>query len=206
MGNNYEYRALGSYKQELINSILNIGENPLCELLIDLLMPSVTDNRFDKIDNFIGGEFDYIEDGEKILVKLPEHIFDVPFIYSTVTDTRNVICIDDDIANCNNSIKKMSITIYVVCSKRNLQLTREEMRKYTKLGYVGRNRLDVATAILGDILNRSDVKAIGKLEPNPYAPTKSYFPDTKNEFFGKILSYNASDFMVNYGERLVNCR
>lgn len=44
---NYEYHALGSYKDELFKLIL---QHELSELLIDILMPTIEDERFDKID------------------------------------------------------------------------------------------------------------------------------------------------------------
>ena len=70
--------------------------------------------------------------------------------------------------------------------------------KYKDLGYVGRNRLDIAIAIIGDIINRSTEFGIGKLSPSRYEPVKSYY--FSNEFFGKILTYTCTDFMKNHTE------
>ena len=91
---NYEYHALGSYKEKLFQLFVKDEKS---DLLIDILMPVIEDSRFDKIDNFIGGSFKYIQDGNVELVDLKQHLFDVPFVYSTVTDTRNVICIDTNL-------------------------------------------------------------------------------------------------------------
>ena len=105
---NYEYHALGSYKYELFQLIM---KHELSEFLIDILMPSIEDDRFDKIDNFIGGLFEYHGSDGIERVNLKSHLFDVPFIYSTVTDTRNVICIDTNISRCGNTLKEMSVVI-----------------------------------------------------------------------------------------------
>lgn len=200
---NYEFRALGTYKNELFNLITDIANNPLCELLIDILMPELQDNRLDKVSNFIGsppeGYEYYDENGNVEIVHLKKHLFDVPFIYSTVTDAINVICIDTNISRSTQSTKEMDVIIYIMCHKECLEIDSETKRKYRKLGYIGRNRLDIATAILGDILNGSNQFGIGHLIPTPNAPTRSYFPN--NDFFGKVINYTCSDFMVDYSER-----
>ena len=192
---NYEYHALGSYKEKLFQLFVKDDKS---DLLIDILMPVIEDSRFDKIDNFIGGSFKYIQDGNVELVDLKQHLFDVPFVYSTVTDTRNVICIDTNLNSCSQSLKEMKIEISVMCHKKSLQLDMETRIKYRDLGYVGRNRLDIAIAIIGDIINRSAEFGIGKLSPSRYEPVKSYY--FSNEFFGKILTYTCTDFMKNYME------
>ena len=194
MDNHYEFCALGAYKNELFRLFCDTENNPLCELLIDLLMPTLDDMRFNKFDNFLGGE--YTKNGE--LVKLKGHIFDVPFVYSTIDDTRNVICMDDNIIINSHSTKQLSVTIYVMCHKNALNLDSATRRKYKELGYIGRNRLDIAIAIIGDIINHSDIKSLGKLQPTPTSPTQSYFPN--NDFFGKILNYTTSDFMIDYSK------
>lgn len=190
---NYEYHALGSYKDELFKLIL---QHELSELLIDILMPTIEDERFDKIDNFLGGDYSYSGKNGIEQVSLNSHIFDVPFIYSTVTDVRNVICIDTNISRCNQSLKEMSVVIEVMCHKGGLQLDSTTRKKYKQLGYIGRNRIDVAVAILGDILNGSKDFGIGRLVPMPSVPTQSYFPN--NDFWGKILRYSCTDFMKDY--------
>ena len=190
---NYEYHALGSYKNELFQLIM---KHELSEFLIDILMPSIEDNRFDKIDNFIGGLFEYHGSDGIERVNLKSHLFDVPFIYSTVTDTRNVICIDTNISRCGNTLKEMSVVIEIMAHKNSLQLDSETRMKYKKLGYIGRNRIDIAVAILGDILNGSKDFGIGKLVPTPSVPTQSYFPN--NDFWGKILRYSCTDFMKDF--------
>lgn len=192
---NYEYHALGSYKEKLFQLFVKDEKS---DLLIDILMPVIEDSRFDKIDNFIGGSFKCMQDGNVELVDLKQHLFDVPFVYSTVTDTRNVICIDTNLNSCSQSLKEMKIEISVMCHKESLQLDMETRIKYKDLGYVGRNRLDIAIAIIGDIINRSTEFGIGKLSPSRYEPVKSYY--FSNEFFGKILTYTCTDFMKNHTE------
>ena len=193
MNKNYEYHALGSYKERIFNLIL---KHKLSELLIDVLMPVVSDDRFDKIDNFLGGDYSYSTKDGIEQVKLKPHLYDVPFIYSTVTDVRNVICIDTNISQCDQTLKKMAVTIEIMCHKEGLQLDSATRKKYKDLGYIGRNRVDIAVAILGDILNGSKEFGIGQLSPWPLNPTQSYFPN--NDFWGKILRYSCSDFMKDY--------
>ena len=53
---NYEYHALGSYKEKLFQLFVKDEKS---DLLIDILMPVIEDSRFDKIDNFIGGSLIY---------------------------------------------------------------------------------------------------------------------------------------------------
>lgn len=202
MSYNYEFRALGVYKEELFRLLTDISNNPLCEFLIDLLMPELQDSRFDKVSNFIGSPPDgdkwYDEEGNVEVVHLQGHLSDVPFIYSTVTDAKNVICIDTNISRNTQSIKELDVVIYVVCNKESLEIDSETKRKYRKLGYVGKNRLDIAVAILGDILNNSSKFGIGHLRPTPNSPIRSYFPS--NAFFGKIMNYTCSDFMTDYSK------
>ena len=82
-------------------------------------------------------------------------MFDVPFIYATVTDTRNAICIDTEMVSCSQTLKEMRVIINVMCHKESLELDVKTRLKYKKLGYIGRNRLDIAIAIIGDFVNRS---------------------------------------------------
>lgn len=192
---NYEYHALGSYKDKLFQLIVKDNKS---DLLMDILMPVIEDERFDKMDNFLGGKFEYYEDGKVQLIELKRHLFDVPFIYTTVTDTRNAICIDTELTSCSQSLKQMKVTINIMCHKNSLELDMDTRLKYRKEGYIGRNRLDIAVAIIGDIVNRSYKFGIGKLSPSKYDPVKSYY--FSNDFFGKILTYTCTDFMKDYTE------
>lgn len=193
MANNFEYHALGTYKNEIYKLLL---QHELSDLLIDILMPTSHDERFDKLDNFLGGDYIYTTNDKEEKIKLTPHIYDVPFIYTTITDARNVICIDTNISKNSQSIKEMFITVYVMCHKNTLQIDSETQKKYKQYGYIGHNRMDIAVAIIGDILNGSNKFGIGKLSPTPSNPTQSYFPN--NVFWGKILQYTCSDFMRDY--------
>ena len=193
MNQNYDYHALGSYKKNIFDLLL---KHELSDLLIDVLMPALEDSRFDKIDNFIGGNFKCMENGEKINVNLKQHLFDIPFIYTTITDERNAICIDTNISKSDKTLKEMNVLIYIVCHKDLLELDTKDKIKYKKMGYVGKSRIDIATAIVGDILNESRKFGIGTLSPTLYNSTSSYFPN--NDFFGKILSFTCTDFMKDY--------
>lgn len=201
--NNFEYRALGAYKQTLFKEICT--KETLSDLLIDILMPILDDDRFDKIDNFVGnmpdGDKYRNANGETEIVKLHGRLFDVPFIYTTITGMDNVICMDTEIAKNSHATKEMLITIMIMCHKDGLLLDSATKKRYKSYGYIGKNRLDIATAIVGDILNHSDIKAIGKLEPIPHNPVRSYFPNDK--YMGKILTYISTDFMIDYAEESI---
>lgn len=192
MNNLFEYKALGNYKKQLFECICN---NEKTDMLIDVIMPCLDDNRINKIDNFLGGEQEINTSSGKEIVKLQGHLYDVPFIYTTVTNAINCICIDTNIANNSISTKTMSVTIYIMCHKSNLNISDDEKSIYRKSGYVG-NRLDIAVAILGDMLNHSKDFGIGRLTPLPRTPVRPYFPN--DNYFGKILEYTCSDFMLDY--------
>lgn len=204
----YEYKSLGDYKGLLFKLLLYSGEKS--DLLIDITMPKLDDERLDRYDNFLGGEHDiYVGSGKTQTVehvKLQGRLFDVPFIYSTVTNTINVICIDTNISSCNPNTKEMVITLNVMCHKDNLELDTETKRKYKKLGYKG-NRLDIMVALIGEILNYSKENGkksgiqIGTLNPIPRNPVIPDYPN--NNFFGKTMTYICSDFMVDYAQRSI---
>ena len=66
----YEYKSLGDYKDLLFKLLLYSGEKS--DLLIDITMPTLDDERFDKYDNFLGGEHDiYVGSGK---TKTVEHV------------------------------------------------------------------------------------------------------------------------------------
>lgn len=200
----YEFKSLGEYKDLLFQLLMMSGEKS--DLLMDIVMPSLDDDRFDKIDNFLGGEYEeYNKEGKLEIVKLQGRLFDVPFIYSTVENTINTICIDTNIRNCNQNTKEMIITLNVMCHKDNLKLDINTKRKYRALGYTG-NRLDIMVALIGEILNYSkEVNlGIGTLIPLPRNPITPDFPNSN--FFGKTMIYTCSDFMVDYAQRSLDGR
>ena len=200
----YEFKSLGEYKDLLFQLLMMSGEKS--DLLMDIIMPSLDDDRFDKIDNFVGGEYEeYNKEGKLEIVKLQGRLFDVPFIYSTVENTINTICIDTNIRSCNPNTKEMVITLNVMCHKDNLKLDRETKRKYRALGYTG-NRIDIMVALIGEILNYSKEAnlGIGTLVPLPHNPVTPDYPNSN--FFGKTMIYTCSDFMVDYAQRSLDGR
>lgn len=191
----YEFRSLGEYKEMLIEFLVCCDQKS--DLLMDITMLKLDDERFSKTSNFLGINQEY--NGE--YVKTDGYLFDIPFVYTTVQDTRNMICFDTNISKINQNTKQIDITINVMCHKASLQLDKETQRKYKKLGYYG-NRLDIMVALIGDILNYSNnTNGIGTLVPSPSGAIGSYFPN--DQYFGKILHYTCSDFMVNYSRRFV---
>jgi hypothetical protein len=190
------FKELGTYKDKII-SMFAANED-----IIDLIMPTLDYDRFEVSDNFIGGEFQTVENGIVKNVILKGHCFDTPFIYSSITDSRNCICIDTNISNADGeSIKEMSITIEVMCNKANLQMDSESRMKYVTKGLSG-NRLDMIVEEIGLQLNSSRQFGIGKFKPAIRNPVHSYFPN--EDYFGKVLTYTCSDFMADYAERSLN--
>lgn len=195
----YEFKSLGEYKNLLFQLLMLSGEKS--DLLMEIVMPTLDNDKLDKYDNFLGGEFEiYNSDGDREIVKLQGRLFDVPFIYSTVENTINTICIDTNVRSCNQNTKEMVITLNVICHKDNLKLDYETKRKYKKLGYTG-NRLDIMVSLIGEILNYSKDSelGIGALIPFPRNPIVPDYPN--NNFFGKTMNYICSDFMVDYSQR-----
>lgn len=195
----YEFKSLGEYKNLLFQLLMLSGEKS--DLLMEIVMPTLDNDKLDKYDNFLGGEFEiYNSDGDREIVKLQGRLFDVPFIYSTVENTINTICIDTNVRSCNQNTKEMVITLNVICHKDNLKLDYETKRKYKKLGYTG-NRLDIIVSLIGEILNYSKDSelGIGVLIPFPRNPIVPDYPN--NNFFGKTMNYICSDFMVDYSQR-----
>ena len=86
----YEYKSLGDYKELLFKLLMLSGEKS--ELLMDIAMPILDDDRLEKYDNFLGGEYDIYTGSGKTQtvehVKLQGRLFDVPFVYSTLTRLR----------------------------------------------------------------------------------------------------------------------
>ena len=200
----YEFKSLGEYKNLLFQLLMMSGEKS--DLLMDIVMPTLDDDRFDKFDNFLGGEYEeYNKEGKLEIVKLQGRLFDVPFIYSTVENTINTICIDTNIRSCNPNTKEMVITLNIMCHKDNLKLDRDTKRKYRALGYTG-NRLDIMVALIGEILNYSKEAnlGIGTLVPLPHNPVTPDYPNSN--FFGKTMIYTCSDFMVDYAQRSLDGR
>lgn len=197
----YEFKSIGTIKTPLKKQLLMSGEKS--DLLMELLLPELDDDRFDIYDNILGGNFEYYQSGKKIYIELVGRLFDVPFVYSTITNTMTAICFDVNITQCTPSTKELLITIDVVCHKNNLVLSSTEKSKFKKIGYEG-NRLDIMVSLIGDLLNNNPLsdKCLGSLTPIRNNPTQSYFP--QNDFFGKILRYTCSDFMTDYSERSMN--
>lgn len=195
----YDFKSLGYYKDLLFQLLTFSGEKS--DLLIEIVMPVLDDSRFNKFDNFIGGEYECYDGDDVEYVKLNGHLYDVPFVYTTITDTINAICIDTNLNRCNQNTKDISIVINVMCHKDNLTLDVDTKRKFKKLGYTG-NRLDIIVALVGEILNYASDVGIGSLTPSIHNPVVPYYPN--QNFFGKTLSYSCSDFMVDYSQRSIN--
>lgn len=187
------FYELGSYKKNIMNMFV------ANEDIVNLVMPTPNDNRFDLDANFLGGEHKTTK-GE--VVTLIGHCFDVPFIYTTLPDNRNAIFIDTIISRANGeSVKEMTINIEVMCHKTNLQLSTQDRVKYFKKGLSG-NRLDMIVQEIDLQLNSSRKFGIGRFKVSPRNPVKSYFAN--ENYFGKVLTYTCEDFMTDYTARSLN--
>lgn len=197
----YEFKSLGDYKDLIFKLLMFSGEKS--ELLMEIIMPVLDDDRFDKYDNFLGGEFEYYSGGKVERVNLQGRLFNVPFIYSTITESICAICMDTNLKKCNQNTKEMIITLTPMCHKEMLSLDKNTKRKFKSLGYTG-NRLDIVVALIGEILNfgKDSKLGIGTLIPAPFDSITPFYPN--NSFFGKTMIYTCSDFMVNYGDRSLN--
>ena len=197
----YEYKSLGAYKDLLFKLLMFSGEKS--ELLMDIAMQTLDDDRLEKYENFIGGEYEFYTGSGKEQkvehIKLQGRLFNVPFIYTTVTEAINVICMDTNIKSVNPNTKELVITLNVMCHKDCLNLDTATKRKYKALGYTG-TRLDIMVALIGEILNYSKQSniGIGTLVPISYNPITSNYPNT--DYFGKNMIYTCSDFMIDYAK------
>lgn len=190
------FRELGSYKKDIIHMFV-ANEN-----IVNLVMPTVDDNRFEIGDNFLGGEFKTVENGVEKTITLIGHCFDVPFLYTTIPDNRNAIFIDTSISKADGeSIKEMVVSIEIMCHKTNLKLNTPDRIKYIKKGLSG-NRLDMIVQEIGLQLNSSRDFGIGRFKVSNRNPIKSYFAN--EDYFGKIMTYTCEDFMTDYAARSLN--
>lgn len=192
------FYELGKYKEKIINMFV------ANEDIVDLIMPTLDDNRFEIGENFLGGEYKTVKNGIEETVELIGHCFDVPFIYASIPDNRNAIFIDSTISRAEGeSIKEVAITIEIMCHKSNLKLDSQDRIKYVKNGLSG-NRLDMAVQCVGLQLNSSNKFGLGKFKISPRSPVKSYFAN--ENYFGKVLTYTCDDFMTDYAARSLNGR
>jgi hypothetical protein len=192
-----DFYELGSYKEKIEKMFVT---NPD---IVDLTMPILDDSRFEIGDNFLGGEFQYKDTNSGAIenVTLIGHYFDVPFVYSSITDVRNLICIDTSISRADGeTIKEITVSIEVICNKDNIKLSSADKLKYLNK-YVG-NRLDMIVEAIGLQLNSSRKFGLGRLKPSSRNPVRSYFPSEK--YFGKILTYTCDDFLTDYAARSLN--
>lgn len=182
-----EFYELGSYKEKVMRALAKDED------VVNLVMPTLDDDRFDIIDNFIGGEF---KDEKGNPLKLNGHCVDVPFIYATITDNKNIICIDSTITKADSeAIKEVGLVIYVMFHKSNIFFSDKDKKYYAQKGYSG-NPVDVTVQAIGRLLNGRNDFGIGKLKPINYNPIKPYYP--QNDYYGKTMEYVCSDFMTDY--------
>lgn len=194
-----DFKELGSYKEQIKRMFIS---NPL---LIELVMPIPDSDKVEIEDNFLGGNFQIRERNpdtgvyETKLLSLIGHLFDVPFIYATISDARNTICMDTNIIKTSGeAISEVSVQLFIMCHKSNIKFSDADKIKYRKLGFYG-NRLDCIVQEIGKTVNGSRKFGIGKMLPAPINPIISYTPN--DNFFGKVITYRCSDFMTDFSKR-----
>lgn len=190
------FYELGSYKKDIMNMFV------ANEDIVNLIMPTPDDKRFELGDNFLGGKYKTVKNGIEETVELIGHCFDVPFIYASIPDNRNAVFIDTTISRADGeSIKEMTVSIEIMCHKTNLKLDTQDRIKYIKKGLSG-NRLDMIVQEVGLQLNSSREFGIGRFKVSTRNPVKSYFAN--ENYFGKVLTYTCEDFMTDYSARSLN--
>jgi len=175
-------------------------------LLIELVMPIPDSDLVEIEDNFIGGDFQVKvrnSDTGKYEIKLLSligHLFDVPYIYATIQDDKNAICMDSSITKISGqAINEVTVQLFIMCHKSNINFSDEDRLKYKKLGFHG-NRLDCIIQEIAKTVNGSRKFGIGKMLPAPTNAVTPYYPN--DNFFGKIMTYRCSDFMTDFSKRI----
>lgn len=193
-----EFHELGSWKDTVSKTFFQ------SELLREIVMPTLDNDKYDEDDNWFGGKKLPIYISEKPTYSdLIGHFFDVPFVDGTVTDTRMVLCVDTEVAKCEGeALKSLYVHVYVMCHKDFIKMTSTEKSSYKKNHQLAGNRIDMAVEVIGRLLNGSKKFGLGRLQPIPNRPVTSYSPN--NEFFGKVLHYICDDFRTDYAVRSVN--
>lgn len=199
-----DFKELGSYKEQIRRMFIS---NPL---LIELVMPIPDSDLVEIEDNFLGGDFQIRERNpdtgiyETRILSLIGHLFDVPFIYATVQNGRNAICMDSFVSKISGeSINEVTVQLFIMCHKSNIKFSDADRIKYRKLGFYG-NRLDCIVQEIGKTINGSRNFGIGKMLPAPNNAIVPYTPN--NNFFGKVITYKCSDFMTDYAEKSLNVK
>lgn len=194
-----DFKELGSYKEQIRRMFIS---NPL---LIELVMPIPDSDKVEIEDNFLGGNFQIRERNpdtglyETRQLSLVGHLFDVPFIYTTIQDARNAICMDSSITKTSGeSINEVTLQLFIMCHKANIKFSDADKIKYRKLGFFG-NRLDCIVQEIGKTINGSRKFGIGKMLPSSNNAIVPYTPN--DNFFGKIITYRCSDFMTDFSKR-----
>ncbi len=193
-----EFHELGTWKDLAGKFFFN------SDLLKSIVMPTLDDTNYEEDDNWFGGKnLPTQVNGVTEYHNLVGHYFDVPFIYSTVTDERMVLCVDTEVSKwVGQAIKEITITIYVICHKDFIKMSSDMKSEYITKHKLAGNRVDMAVEVIGRLLNGSNAFGLGRLVPAQDNTVLSYFPNS--EFYGKVLRYTCDDFSTDYAGRSIN--
>ena len=164
--------------------------------ITDLVMPTLDDEAFSFKQNWLGGQ--YTTDGGRTAT-LQGYCMTTPFIDGTVTDMRTFIGMETFGLDFSPSkrIQKIGLQIYIYTYKSTVNLTTEEEKQYTELGYAG-NRLDVLVQAVNRAMYHDDVKmrfGIGEVSFDDVPrPIGTHIPNFN--YYGRVISYVIHDFYI----------
>lgn len=169
------------------------------EDISNLIMPSLDDERYTWMENWLGGNYTETIDGKTNIINLIGHCFDIPYVEGTISDNRCAIFMETHLLKVENQhIKQVGLDIFVVCHKDAVRLSKDEKEYYNSIGIYG-NRVDSAIQVINSTINDKELMkgikekySIGELTFVERNPLKQYIPATK--FYGKCLSYTYQSF------------
>jgi hypothetical protein len=184
--------SLGWFK-EVAQKIMYLSDD-----VRNITMPVLDDDRFSDEENFFGDkDITYFnpDTAKNESVTLIGHCFDVPYIDSTITDSRAFITMETTITKLEgNHIKEIELFVYAFSRKDFIHMNLEEKNKYIKKGYSG-NRIDMmVSAIALAFKEHANEFGIGQVSLNPRSPIVPYEPLAS--FYGKRMSFIISDFYI----------
>ena len=197
-------RSLGSYKDALTSLFLQDED------IVNIIMPELDDDRFDVEENWLGGNYKYIDENKKVnYVELSGHCFDVPYVSDVVKNAYSYICMDTSIRRIeNDSIKDVQLVITVFANKPSVHMSKKEKAKYLAKGYSG-NRIDMAVQAIVNCVNRANEKdsewrkefGIGRMRLTSSNAVIPLYPSSNSDFFGKTITFVCPDFYIKSSKK-----
>lgn len=196
--------------KKVLNPLASLGKikEVLCDLFMetssisDIVMFKIDNENYTYEQNWYGGKYNKDKFGKANSNELVGHCFTVPYVNSAIMDNRCIICMESYLTELpNDSNKRISLEISVLCHRSSVKLTDEETEKYHELGMYG-NRIDVALqAINLALLDKkiSDKFGIGRIRLRERNPVIAFSGGV--DFHGKSLCYIVDDFYLTSSYR-----